>query len=294
MSDEEGEEDEDEGSECDPARGWDDIRCEVLSAFYQSDSNFATWTMAPDGAVHFECRAADNIKDTRHTTRLGAVVPPPPTASDCAYHPMHPGVGPGHPASKPLPQLGVISGSIELKDVPGAHLDYTLSLEVGAMLAGELYDTADGNPPAFVEYATVMDVYETFVPAALRGKGCAERLTRAAFGLATLCNYYVRPTCTYLSETFLPRRLASDEASHYTRRVLFTSTPAGRGAEGRRRELVRKSAAELKTLCDDAGVKVGGRKCILIERLVTAEFIRAAREHYQMTYDGAIWRMPSK
>ena len=25
------------------------------------------------------------------------------------------------------------------------------------------------------------------------------------------------------------RRLASDEASHYTRRVLFTSTPAGRG-----------------------------------------------------------------
>lgn len=50
-----------------------------------------------------------------------------------------------------------------------------------------------------------MDITETFVPEAGRGKGLAGKLARAAFEHAKEKGFHVRPTCSYISDTFVPK-----------------------------------------------------------------------------------------
>ncbi|KAH7404575.1 hypothetical protein KP509_15G032700 [Ceratopteris richardii] len=51
----------------------------------------------------------------------------------------------------------------------------------------------------------VMDLVHTYVPPSKRGGGVAARLCAAAFEHAQKNGYLVIPTCSYISETFLPR-----------------------------------------------------------------------------------------
>ncbi|KAJ6834419.1 acetyltransferase-like [Iris pallida] len=52
---------------------------------------------------------------------------------------------------------------------------------------------------------TVMDMAHTFVPRSKRGLGLAAHLTVAAFNHAQAHSMLVIPTCSYISDTFLPR-----------------------------------------------------------------------------------------
>ncbi len=50
-----------------------------------------------------------------------------------------------------------------------------------------------------------IDIYRTFVPSALRGKGLAGRLTQAALDYAQGAGYQVIPSCSYV-ERYLQRQ----------------------------------------------------------------------------------------
>ncbi|XP_008219629.1 PREDICTED: acetyltransferase At1g77540 [Prunus mume] len=63
---------------------------------------------------------------------------------------------------------------------------------------------------AYIEYVLrengkVMDLVHTFVPSSKRGLGLASHLCVAAFNHAKSNSISVIPTCSYVSDTFLPR-----------------------------------------------------------------------------------------
>ncbi|KAG6529277.1 acetyltransferase At1g77540-like [Zingiber officinale] len=56
--------------------------------------------------------------------------------------------------------------------------------------------------------AVAMDMVHTYVPRSKRGLGLAARLCDAAFAHAQRHSMLVVPTCSYISETYLPRNPA--------------------------------------------------------------------------------------
>lgn len=69
------------------------------------------------------------------------------------------------------------------------------------------FQTPDGL--AYLEYREprrdVMDLVHTYVPASKRGGGIAGQLCKAACAHARERNLRIVPTCSYVSDTFLPR-----------------------------------------------------------------------------------------
>ncbi|EFJ25698.1 hypothetical protein SELMODRAFT_99282, partial [Selaginella moellendorffii] len=53
--------------------------------------------------------------------------------------------------------------------------------------------------------ADLIDLEHTYVPPSKRGQGIAAQLCEAAFDCARKQGFRVIPTCSYISETFLPR-----------------------------------------------------------------------------------------
>ncbi|XP_022753388.1 acetyltransferase At1g77540-like [Durio zibethinus] len=63
---------------------------------------------------------------------------------------------------------------------------------------------------AYIEYVLrqdgkVMDIIHTFVPSSKRGMGLASHLCIAAFNHAKSHSLSIIPSCSYVSDTFLPR-----------------------------------------------------------------------------------------
>ncbi|WVZ85674.1 hypothetical protein U9M48_032569 [Paspalum notatum var. saurae] len=81
------------------------------------------------------------------------------------------------------------------------------------------FETPDGE--AFLQYhligdggagdGAVMDMVHTYVPRSKRGQGLAARLCDAAFAHARSRGMRVLPTCSYISDTYLPRNPALKE-----------------------------------------------------------------------------------
>ncbi|XP_034675167.1 acetyltransferase At1g77540 [Vitis riparia] len=70
------------------------------------------------------------------------------------------------------------------------------------------FETEDKK--AYLEYVLrdggkVMDILHTFVPSSKRGLGLASHLCVAAFNHAKSHSLSVIPSCSYVSDTFLPR-----------------------------------------------------------------------------------------
>ncbi|KAK4274005.1 hypothetical protein QN277_017299 [Acacia crassicarpa] len=70
------------------------------------------------------------------------------------------------------------------------------------------FETEDKE--AYIQYVLrndgkVMDLVHTFVPSSKRGLGLASHLCVAAFHHAHSHSLSVIPTCSYVSETFVPR-----------------------------------------------------------------------------------------
>ncbi|KAK6132303.1 hypothetical protein DH2020_033927 [Rehmannia glutinosa] len=75
---------------------------------------------------------------------------------------------------------------------------------------GKKFETEDKK--AYLEYelrsnggVKVMDITHTYVPPSKRGLGLAAHLCVAAFSHAQNHSLSVIPTCSYVSDTFLPR-----------------------------------------------------------------------------------------
>ncbi|XP_068664254.1 acetyltransferase At1g77540 [Aristolochia californica] len=73
---------------------------------------------------------------------------------------------------------------------------------------GRQFETEDRK--AFLQYelkkeGKVMDMLHTYVPASKRGQGLASHLCIAAFNHAKEQSMAVIPTCSYISDTFLPK-----------------------------------------------------------------------------------------
>ncbi|GAB2240417.1 hypothetical protein Droror1_Dr00020935 [Drosera rotundifolia] len=64
------------------------------------------------------------------------------------------------------------------------------------------------------EAVTVMDIVHTFVPPSKRGLGLAGRLCAAAFEHAQSRGLSVVPTCSYVSDTYLPRNPSWNSLLH--------------------------------------------------------------------------------
>nr|CAB3484532.1 unnamed protein product [Digitaria exilis] len=75
------------------------------------------------------------------------------------------------------------------------------------------FETPDGE--AFLQYRlpspAVMDMVHTYVPRSKRGQGLAARLCDAAFAHARGRGMRVVPTCSYISDTYLPRNPSLEE-----------------------------------------------------------------------------------
>ncbi|KAJ1271022.1 hypothetical protein BS78_06G096800 [Paspalum vaginatum] len=79
------------------------------------------------------------------------------------------------------------------------------------------FETLDGE--AFLQYhhliggggGAVMDMVHTYVPRSKRGQGLAALLCDAAFAHARSRGMRVVPTCSYISDTYLPRNPALKE-----------------------------------------------------------------------------------
>lgn len=51
----------------------------------------------------------------------------------------------------------------------------------------------------------VLEIYRTFVPSELRGKKIADRMAEACFEYAKENQFAIRPSCSFISSTFLER-----------------------------------------------------------------------------------------
>ncbi|KAK4350667.1 hypothetical protein RND71_029980 [Anisodus tanguticus] len=79
------------------------------------------------------------------------------------------------------------------------------------------FETEDKE--AYLEYEVrdggkVMDIVHTYVPPSKRGLGLASHLCVAAFSNAQSHSLSVIPTCSYVSDTFLPRNPSWNSILH--------------------------------------------------------------------------------
>ncbi|KAI3691619.1 hypothetical protein L6452_31416 [Arctium lappa] len=80
------------------------------------------------------------------------------------------------------------------------------------------FETEDKQ--AYLQYelrngGKVMDMVHTFVPPTKRGLGLASHLTVAAFNHARSSSLSVIPTCSYISDTFIPRNPSWKSVLYY-------------------------------------------------------------------------------
>ncbi len=72
----------------------------------------------------------------------------------------------------------------------------------------------------YVRSAHVLDITHTFVPPEARGQGLAKHLANAAFAYARAQKLSVRPSCSYISGSYLVKREGTDAES-------FVQQPSG-------------------------------------------------------------------
>lgn len=85
-------------------------------------------------------------------------------------------------------------GKITSKSSTDSYLNFRLTLRKDNVVS-ELPNSCN----------SVMDIDHVFVPVACRGSRIADKLARKAFSIAEVKEWTVRPTCSYIRETFLVR-----------------------------------------------------------------------------------------
>ncbi|MES2818983.1 MAG: GNAT family N-acetyltransferase [Pseudomonadota bacterium] len=79
--------------------------------------------------------------------------------------------------------------------------------------AGHQFETTINGDRAYLAYMDLgkqtLDIYRTFVPNSLRGRGIAAALTEQALEYAEHMGYTVIPSCSYV-ERYMERRHAAD------------------------------------------------------------------------------------
>lgn len=99
--------------------------------------------------------------------------------------------------------LDIFGGSLSFKSVLAAVDEVLVEHEEGVF-------RSRGWEDAILQYSlcdggAVMDLYHTYVPDAWRGKGVAAKLAAAACEYAKERGMTIRPSCSYIRDTFIPR-----------------------------------------------------------------------------------------
>jgi predicted GNAT family acetyltransferase len=215
--------------------------------------------------------------------KYGDLSPPAPAASGARYFNRCPWRL--TTASKNVCTCGTLRKSTKLSDDSIAFLEYRMVLENDGP-ACEGFPMSDGC--SFNWVRTVMEIVETFVPTHLRGHRLGDGLVVAALGIelhpprvareifngtARAGEWdgdeinqgavpMMRPTCTFVSGSFLARH------PEYQDRVEFYSGTLGRSVTWYRRNYKKRSVAQLARQCEEKGLVKMGQKACLIERLI--------------------------
>lgn len=232
----------------------------------------------------------------KHTYTLGDPMPPAPVESGLAFL--------ASSSSMALPRSIPVSGSLVLCNAPGSHLDYDIVLQVGELLEGDLVEEAP--PPHFCRFVVVMDIWETFVPVSHRGRDLGTALVKAAFALAANRGWGVKPSCSYVRDTYIRRQCHSPIALYQhgpsgprtelkvSTLVLFSEISHGKHSfKDRRRVVSKKStkqlAAAVKKLSPQQrrvffgpSEAVHASPLVTVERLLRVEFceLSAGPKHF--------------
>lgn len=95
-------------------------------------------------------------------------------------------------------------------------------------VVGHQFETTVDGHRAYLAYMDLgkqtLDIYRTFVPNALRGRGIAAALTEQALAYAEDAGYSVIPSCSYV-ERYMERRQRSQVKSKRPARPPFARTP---------------------------------------------------------------------
>lgn len=193
--------------------------------------------------LEIEALKATAIVDTQER---GSLSPPKPAASGVKFHhspqwtdtssvaaPHH-----LHAASVDVVTGGTLSKTTPLSG-DGCFLVYRMVLEN--------YERPRRNNPtegvsSFIFVHTILEVIETYVPPHLRGAPrFGDDLVEAAFNHPL--RFPIRPTCTFVSQSFLRRKPRS-----FKTRVDFLSTEFGQSVTARRRYLKSRPIADLRKL----------------------------------------------
>jgi predicted GNAT family acetyltransferase len=250
-------------------------------------------------------------EEITHKRRYGRIAPPRPESSGAKFAPpeelrriLDPHAPHWERRRKSTTDSASSSGDAGEEDdyyCGGSFSDGDCYLEYDLILVNSGLPSLCGVDAHYSACEVVVDIVHTFVPEVHRGRGLAARLCRAAFEADDLrgCRFLppiapsgeagssssysepchsellkIRPSCSYVSDTFLPRR-----AADYASRLEERSTPRGIEREARRWALSRLKVGKLVEECHARSVPttaaVAGttaaapcRKAALIERLL--------------------------
>jgi len=189
------------------------------------------------------------------------------SASGCRYQDLHRRIE----AVLEGPVSGVIRGPHD------CFLAFNVELSNGGVPL-----PVGNNDVAFVFVDVVMDIWETFVDPAQRGKDFGGQLSIHAFELAKERGWRIRPTCTYISHWLTKR-------PEFCQWLEPASTAVGQASDQRRKELMQWGLPDLGTLCSKHGKPGFGSKAARVERVIRAEFgingtpITVNGRNYQIT-----------
>lgn len=78
--------------------------------------------------------------------------------------------------------------------------------------------------------ASIMDITSTYTPPAARGRGTARMLADAAFQHARQQQWRIKPTCSYIAETYAPKHATAQGYSLDEAEGLYVLSPHAAGS----------------------------------------------------------------
>ena len=217
-----------------------------------------------------------NFSTFVHREFRGDLPPPEPSPSGCKFF-EDPQLGRLEQASRDV----TTGGELALQSPLGSEcrLEYRFVLVNDGVPCKHV---PSQGVCSFLFLRKVMEVFETYVPPHLRGWRVGDRLAQQAFQMVHDSGnggrplFRLRPTCTFVSGSFLRRHptLPTDcpELRETASRLEFFSTTVGQVVTKRRVMLKALPVAQLKAMCQQRCLPTAFRKPALIEFLIYSQF----------------------
>lgn len=254
----------------------------AANALRRLDEAAGTEVQRGDGVSHLQqLRACEaffiiNFSTFVHREFRGDLPPPEPSPSGCKFF-EDPQLGRLEQASRDV----TTGGELALQSPLGSEcrLEYRFVLVNDGVPCKHVPSQGVGS---FLFLRKVMEVFQTYLPPHLRGWRVGDRLAQQAFQMVHDSGnggrplFRLRPTCTFVSGSFLRRHptLPTDcpELRETASRLEFFSTTVGQAVTKRRVMLKALPVAQLKAMCQQRCLPTAFRTPALIEFLIFSQF----------------------